>query len=472
MKKHFYIILLAALLLLCACQPTPDEPVVLQKDQELMIQQGTAILEPEEPYTPPEVPNRYRFDYQDGALTIHADAKIVEPSVPMPIVNVRAQGFPQEMMYRLYRMLSNGEELLLQRRMTKAELAELIRQWNEQMDAGPEAWDDMTQEQYQEGLRRKIARAEEDYKTAPETDERQVADGTYRTIYVEWTKADCQTVVADNQNRTFVAYSYENGQGDSYLNSFRTDHFTLMNAVPLEESTPLPEGLNAANARTYVQELLDAIGEPFEIAEVYRVGSEQDDSGDPSLKAGARYALRFDCRRIVNGAPLSLYSADAGYADERSYAIPWAQEKLQVIVDGKGIVSVDWIGPLTFGDSVAEATTLLPFDKIDGIAKKMIPIVYNPSGWSEETKAVDIQVRSVRLELMRVREENNVQELKGLLVPVWMFYGTIAETVTYDTATHYAEYCLGGGPPFYTGDTMILCINAIDGTIIDPLLGY
>ena len=84
MKKQAFIILIAALLLLCACQPTPDEPVVLQKDQELMIQQGTATLEPEEPYTPPEVPNRYRFDYQDGALTIHADADRKRPCARVP----------------------------------------------------------------------------------------------------------------------------------------------------------------------------------------------------------------------------------------------------------------------------------------------------------------------------------------------------------------------------------------------------
>ena len=87
MKKRIYLILIASLLLLCACQPTPDEPVVLQKDQDLMIQQGSATLAPEAAYTPPEVPERYRFDFQDGALTIHADAEIVVPSEPMPIVN-------------------------------------------------------------------------------------------------------------------------------------------------------------------------------------------------------------------------------------------------------------------------------------------------------------------------------------------------------------------------------------------------
>ena len=34
MKKHIFIILLAALMLLCACQPTPESPIVVGKDNE------------------------------------------------------------------------------------------------------------------------------------------------------------------------------------------------------------------------------------------------------------------------------------------------------------------------------------------------------------------------------------------------------------------------------------------------------
>ena len=86
MKKRFIIILIAALLLLCACQPTPEEPVVLQKDQDLMIQKGEATLPPEETYTPPEAPERWQYDYEEGALTVHVDAKVTVPDVLVKMI--------------------------------------------------------------------------------------------------------------------------------------------------------------------------------------------------------------------------------------------------------------------------------------------------------------------------------------------------------------------------------------------------
>ena len=470
MKKRIVIILFAALLLF-ACQPTPDEPIILQKDQSLMIQQGAATLSPEQPYTPPEVPERYQFNFQDSGLTIRVDAEVVVPSVPMPIVNVRAQGIPQETMYRLFRLLSNGEELVMQRRTTKAEIASLMQLWEEQMDAGPEAWGDMTQEEYQAGLRRKIEKAKESYKTAPETEERRIADGTFDDTYVEWSKANCKTVVAQNQNRLFAVYSYENGEWDSEFRFWRLPFFSVMNVTPFDETIELPEGLRYADAKAEVQNVLAAIGEPFSIAAVYRVGDASDESGNDSLKSGISYALRFDCVRTVNNAPLATDTSDYGSSDESSYSIPWKQESLQILVDAEGIVSVHWGGPLAVLDSVAEAATLMPFEKIRGIAEKMLPILYNPAGWIE-TEAMEINVRSVRLELIRIREQNNTKELQGMLIPAWVFYGSIKTKKAYAPEMFYEEYGMGGSTPFYNGDTIILCINAIDGSIIDPTLGY
>lgn len=40
MKKRFVVIFFTALLLLCACQPTPEEPVVVQKDFDVMIEKA------------------------------------------------------------------------------------------------------------------------------------------------------------------------------------------------------------------------------------------------------------------------------------------------------------------------------------------------------------------------------------------------------------------------------------------------
>lgn len=476
MKKHSFILLFAALLLLCACQPTPDEPVVLQKNQDLMIQQGSATLPPEESYTPPEVPERYRFDYQDGALTIHADAEIVEPSVPMPIVNVRAQGIPQETMYQLFNLLSNGEEMYLPRVRTKSQIEATIREWSEMLDAGPEYWGEKTQAEYRRDIEQILEGLKKEYQTAPENSEPRISDGTYDTEKFEWISADCLQIEASNRNREIYAQTFENADHESFFSYFRNlqgfERYTESNTVPYDDTVDL-HGLDYAEAAAYVRAFWDAAGGSFEIADVYRVDDSSDGSRDGTVKPAEHYALRFDCRRLVNGVPLAVYASDLGYTDESSYAIGWQQESLRILVDADGIAEIKWYSPLTVMETVSDSTTLLSFDKICGIAEKMIPIIYNPSGW-EGVKTQDIEIRSVRLELIRVREQNNVKELKGFLVPVWVLYGTIRQINDYGSGEEqfYAEYAMRGAATCYVGDTMILCINAIDGTIIDPMLGY
>ena len=47
MKRSILAFFLAGMLLLCGCQPTPEEPIVVQKDTDEMLEQATA--EQEEP---------------------------------------------------------------------------------------------------------------------------------------------------------------------------------------------------------------------------------------------------------------------------------------------------------------------------------------------------------------------------------------------------------------------------------------
>ena len=477
MRKQGYIILLAALLLLFACVPTPDEPVVLQKDQDLMIEKGSATLPPEESYTPPEVPKRYRFDYRDGALTIHADAEIVVPSEPMPIVNVRAQGIPQETMYRLFAFLSNGEKLLLPHRRTKSEIEEAIKEYSEMLNQTPPEGSDLTQEEFEYGLNLELESLKEEYKTAPDVDEERICDGTYEIQRSEWEPSEYAYLEAYDNNRDIVVKSSINADSQSWLRYYRRlkgfDAYEEMHTVPLDETVVLPDDLDAVSAAEQVQDFLNTIGEPFEIAAVYRVDDAMDGSTDGIVRDAQHYALRFDCRRLVNGVPLAVCASDSGYSDE-SYTTMWRQERLCLIVDADGIVTVNWLDPLTMTETVSDSSTLLSFDKMMRIAEKMLPIVYYiPS--SEREKTQEIGVRSVRLELVRVREQNNAKELKGMLIPAWVFYGTVQLTEHYASGedfVYYTTYGMRTASPYYEGEEIVLCINAIDGTIIDPMLGY
>ena len=86
------LLFLLALLLLTACQPTPQTPLVVPKDQQIMLEKAAATQAPAEAYTPPAAPERWTFDHTGGNFVIHADADVAVPDVPLPTVWVRAEG--------------------------------------------------------------------------------------------------------------------------------------------------------------------------------------------------------------------------------------------------------------------------------------------------------------------------------------------------------------------------------------------
>ena len=103
MKKHICIILLAALLLLCACQPTPDEPVVIGKDNEAMIEKAKETSVPvstgsdlREQLVCPEVFS-VSFTDETKKLTVTGEAPVILPDTDgVPLLFVEADRFSQE----------------------------------------------------------------------------------------------------------------------------------------------------------------------------------------------------------------------------------------------------------------------------------------------------------------------------------------------------------------------------------------
>ena len=134
MKKTWMKILavISTVILFAGCQTTPDDPVVIQKDLEQMIEKavgddalgdGNALEQSgngeDESAALAErlgVPERFIADesYSGGQLTLTADAEIVLPDdFALPVVRVAPDDFSQEMVNRLYDYLI-GDTLMYQ----------------------------------------------------------------------------------------------------------------------------------------------------------------------------------------------------------------------------------------------------------------------------------------------------------------------------------------------------------------------
>ena len=126
------------------------------------------------------------------------------------------------------------------------------------------------------------------------------------------------------------------------------------------------------------------------------------------------------------------------------------------MMDDSGIFNVRWESPLDILETITDETALLPFSEIEAIFNKMLLVMYEPEAKSEYLHGVDIHIDRAALRLWRIAEQGTFDT--GLLVPVWNFYGTYTERNDEDRS--------------YTQDKLLMTINAIDGSIIDPDLGY
>lgn len=482
MKKHILSFLFAALLLLCACQPTPEEPIVLQKDQDMMIKKGTATLPPEAEYTPPEAPERYLFDYSEGTLTVHVDAVVTVPDQPLTIARVSADGYDQDAVKRLFALLADGDTMTTapsKQRMSKEDIGEAIQRLMQMLEDGSYLENDWTEEQVKERIRE----LENNYKNAPFAEEQHrptVADGTfYRDSQGEKTY---DIADASSENRRFEIRSCPDGNGASRFRYRRSKSpsYSMCNAREVDADSELPEklGMMCGEAMEQISAVLDATGEPFRVKRMYLIDDEQQGMTDGVYAEASHYALSVQCQRTFAGFPVAADIPEAWQSGDR-YAIPWQEESLWIVIDREGIVSMNWIEPITVREAVADSNHLMSFSEIREIAEKMYRVIYlqytDPQSTDTDRIEVELNVGHVDLELIRVREQDNVDGKKGLLIPAWVFYGTIRETVFLKDGsndTYYSEYGLGGLDLYYQGDTITLCINAIDGSIIDPVRGY
>lgn len=133
----------------------------------------------------------------------------------------------------------------------------------------------------------------------------------------------------------------------------------------------------------------------------------------------------------------------------------WPGELIEIRVNDDGIVGFDYLSPLEVTETVTEGAAMKPFREIREIFEQMLPVVQ-----AENDLEVAIDIDAVHLDYSRISEPDSFDT--GLVVPVWSFEGTKA---VYDPkAERRADRS--------SSTEALLAINAIDGPVIVPDLGY
>lgn len=480
MKKAYAVFLaaLTAAAVLAGCMATPDEPIVVQKDMEQMIDKALKTPEAQASGTQTVrvqlgAPERLKTELVSakGKLKIHADAEIIVPDVTaIPAVHVGMGAFTQDDVKRLYDTLCANampvdagntqitqgfkmrsiQDLLDQKQSGK--LDDMKYNSMEELDAAIQ----QTMEEAQ-GLPEHFTRAEPDFSLVPHGN--MGSEAHIRVAPDDDTLSEMFVINApEGMGASRAEYCRDlNDMPDSIIASGRY--------IIDQTDSPyyVPPSMNGQDARKLAEDAVAGLGLSDFVCSGHRIDTPYDFANDAE-DAPRKGVYEFMFTRQIGGVTITYTNDDGNEADvgdsakcgEGYYAMPWNYEKVRIIVDDQGILCLLWNSPYAVNDILTDSSAMKPFSEIQSIFENMMPVVDNIYDTSEQGLTCDMYITELRLGLMRVTEKDI--GTSGLLIPVWDFMG-------------YTEDSEGEvyGKDGYNSQ---LTINAIDGSIINRAFGY
>lgn len=455
--------LLCAVLAVCcfttACQPTPEQAVVIDKSNDTLESALAATPAPES--TPVQtvktegidsmVVNRHWTDSVASKLTtVNIDADVVVPNVTAhPVYEVKPIVVDQALMEKFVNHVAQDAASIRNGDVYSKEDVEegIVRLQKEitEVEAGNTPPDDFRPAEEQlASLRSQLQAAQEQYaKLEAEGDTTgQPLDYTFETEY-------------GFPERTVVKFSADMKDGSGRLLRFeRCDEggptFSLIAVMDIDSFRQgKGKPVSSEEARAKALEVIDDL----DIGEFMLTG-----------ETTTSFYTMVTFSRTFAGIPVTDINASGGNSsgvvteEELVYNFVLWQETLRICVNESGVILIDWSSPCETTRAVNENVALKPVDDIKEIFKQQILFnVYEADG-SEDTVMID----EMRLSYMAIPEKDDL--LNYRLIPVWDFIGP---SVT--DPDEIAEMELHGSE---NQNISYLTVNAIDGSIIDRNLGY
>lgn len=502
MKKQILLILFSSLLLL-ACVPTPEEDAVKQKDTNVLIDtvlsEQTQVNADNLPASVNEqFPERFQCDTHTNIKNVHIVADVplrVFSDSGFPLIRVERTGIDVKDQYEMLKRCFGTDQLYIwrERRLTKKEVAERIvtlLEWEATVEQRHKEWDG-TEEDWEfleNQVHNELEELQEQFRTMTDDEE--------QAPFVKWAGSPCPAgevyyIVADpyetgntippydlavahvETNQPYPSVEYSNMWRDTPVIETLKDISEGTKRIPKEEYHLKQNSatISAQDAIDKAMQIVDGFG-TFDVIDV-QWSNDADQDGDARGEVHHWfYTVRLS--RVYEGACTTTCSMwcsnweDDNAEEQQDYFIAnWSDEVIRALVDRDGtLLGFDWRGKLNPTEVLAANTPLLSYDEITEILKAQVNRVFSWDDHQDGTLVID----DVQLGLMRIREKNNMES--GLLVPVWYFTGAFVY------ADRYAEARLKEGLSEHQAhqqdyiDFPLLVINAIDGTIIDPMKGY
>lgn len=432
------LVCLLSLALLVACQPTPEQEVVINKADPQM---SAAETDPKIAETLAAVPKGWQasFSLRDGTVNVQVDAAIETPDIDrFPIVEVvPAPIDPQIAAQLLYKLIPGGAIRISDHGGGTYSLEDVDR-WIEEVKAqlahtaemtfDTDAQRDAYIDAQNEELQRLFSLRESAVSGSVTMLKEYELLGRYGAMEHNVTDAnamDCAVFMWKPQSA--------DGQ-DKRESILHIDSLTPTCGL-LDHGVESPE-----EARTAADKLIREIG----LSDRYVCVSVEDRGSNIVCCYGVQYGG-------IASSPLTETIIDVG-----SYRAPWPNEALTVCFNKhEGRTSVSLACPSTIAGEIGNAN-LLPFSEIQAQFEQNMKAAYS---WLDEgTLSSAITVDRITLGYYRVPQKDSPD--RYMLIPAWTFLGTRTTEEPSDTGS--GTYLCENDLP----NRVLMILSGLDGSLL------
>ena len=435
-----FIALLMALSLLSACQPTPEEGVVVDRQDGALEVRLMETPVPEEAAQAADVPDEWRETLEIGDSRVVFDAAVECPVDVFPVFEAEEAAPGIEAVNDVIARLAPDAERVRPAGSSAAEL-------REQLEAAIRGWwyaDGSGEGHYgpYEGQEEDIARLQEQLASA----------GDESAPFAPFESLPVRSTVLCADGRSITVYASANNWSlniDLGQSAVMQGESLVASGGAMGDEPPGTQigavAITAEQAVERAREMLETIGfSGMQVASVEK----------------ARMVNAVTETVLANGYQIILCRGDGGYApfdplllghsalqihEQSAYRKDWRPERMQMFVDERGVRYVGRMFPLHVLRTVNENAALLPFARVQELLRNRFRHEFR---WTEVSGGT-VTVKRVALVGALVRVKNDLE--RAYIVPTWL--------CEYTTDT-------GGTPE----QRYAIAVNAIDGTSVDVLL--
>ena len=443
--------------LACACQPTPEKPIVVDKgrasfatdsrEDVLNVQEGERWKE--------------SFASTDKRFTVNIDAQIDAPiQGSIEINEFIPVEFSEEEIINAAEILSGGKPLYeagshgyFTKELIEQNLLNLSAQKASATDADEIAEFDEQIEFYKSVYAE--APSINDIFVDPVSINELISKKYLQTLMDAGAGAITQLVIKNDISDSDVRMSFQKNAHIAY------------SYVHEQEAPPRGVSVSYDEAQKTAIGLLHEIGiEHMALSQSYV--ANRYDAADTTISGFFDSEKFLECSdqcyvfyytRMHSGMGANYvqkHNGTTAVSDDKVFRASWTQEYICIKVTDEGVASFEWVNPTEPCDSEIKKYQLMSLEEIKDIFRFYI---MDP-GEGTFVKNTFVNIENVKLGFMYTAKKDDDRKL--ILTPVWDFYGYTSR----ERSNGVIE--TSDAPPAYS----FMTVNAIDGSIIDRGLMY